>query len=269
MRLIHIVVASITLFDIARISIAQQAVASDMKTAAIEIRQLMQAVDWKDLTVAVAHWRKDLTLAQRKELIIQLVAWLPREGELKLTVPNDVWLTAREDVRKVTAQTLLAHRDAERIRQDLLQENGRAAWAIEELLYCELPVCGGVNSENTPDHVAQVAQFVIQAMQAPPVDESAAVGDRVRWAGDFYASQTLLRHLASDVSPQVRAAVARNPNTHPKILDALAKDTDPEVRQAAVPRSFSAGTIESILGVGWFQQAREAATKEASLPQKK
>lgn len=176
-----------------------------------ESEAVFAAQNTKELALRAAHLRNDLSDSQQRELIVLL---LRRIGSLK-KCPFDPSTDKVDTTDK---------------RHDLATETGRAAWALEQLLPCRLPVFDG--DPANCDRLAKASyQRVIETLTLPA--EMLPMNERVTVAASANAAKDVLSRLAKDPEIPVRRAVAENPRTTARALLPLWHDPDPGVSAAA------------------------------------
>jgi hypothetical protein len=112
-----------------------------------------------------AQWRATQPEAARKKLLVLLLHQLSSSRELPLENYADMFVPSR-----VEAGKMAFHGHGLLIDQDVFLENGRAAWAIEELLGCKLPAFSLATARDAKKRDQQVREsndVVIQAMCLP------------------------------------------------------------------------------------------------------
>lgn len=197
--------------------------------------RLFRAETLDELSRQPELWRSELSPEQRKFLVIALIPHLWSQQSLGLELPEGTVIETRYDWSKgIPSEVQRAER---RLRHDVSMSAGRAAWAIEELLLCSLPVVIWAGSDDAARStaIARACQGIVAAMEMPLVDgtERAPVEQRLAAARSEKSRPRLLAELAKDRSPDVRAAVAANRKTPYHTVTALLNDPEEVVRAAA------------------------------------
>lgn len=132
-----------------------------------EVVQFVTTTDYERLVQILERWKQDFPLAERKPLIILLLKKLPESRVIGLTNCDAIAINSRVRAGKMRFNQgwhLM-------IAQDLFLENGRCAWAVQQLLTCKLPhFTEEVNKDQTQldQHVREAYLTVIDAMAMPP-----------------------------------------------------------------------------------------------------
>jgi len=184
---------------------------------------LMRAKDYASLTNLVESWKANLTETAKASLEdVLFLEDLQRKGALSIggSVPQPP------------------------SGQDLSSVGGRAAWALEQLLGCQL---SPVRSDSTPEDIAEVRQEVARRLRV--VNEKLASRDKERWAEwvstlgdserlrlakDPKTDEHALAQLAKDENVEIRRGAAANPSTSVQSLRTLLDDPDAAVRTSAM-----------------------------------
>lgn len=107
------------------------------------VERLMTETNYKALVAVVHDWKKELASHEGPALVGSLLERLGSSRTLALATSNEK-------------------------RHDLRTERGRAAWALERYLGCELPVIDGVEDAKSVSRlVIQSHEAVIRAMSLP------------------------------------------------------------------------------------------------------
>jgi hypothetical protein len=113
---------------------------AEAKVGAAEMRAreavgtLLGTEDFEKLRLLPRRWR-DWPQEDQKKLIVELLKRLRSPRELRLVNYADMFVPSR-----VQAGKMAFHGHGLLLDQDVFLDNGRCAWAIEELLGCHLPV---------------------------------------------------------------------------------------------------------------------------------
>jgi hypothetical protein len=109
------------------------------------------------------QWSKSLSPEARKELIILLVMSVRSDKELAVVNYADMVVTSRVHSGKMAGSI-----PGLWLRQDVFILGGRCAWAIEQLLHCELPEFSEGLKEPELSYRSELSyRAVIRAMQLP------------------------------------------------------------------------------------------------------
>jgi hypothetical protein len=145
----------------------EDTVKTDQPAADVEgaVRAFMAERDFEKMRLLPKQWQQTLPEAARKNLVVLLLQKLSSSGDLALENYADMFVPSRVEAGKMTfaGHGLL-------IDQDVFLENGRAAWAIEQLLGCNLPPFILSTPKDAKKHEKQIQdsyKIVIQTMDLP------------------------------------------------------------------------------------------------------
>src|SRR5262249_52521389 len=122
--------------------------------------------DFQEMRKLPGRWKSDMEESAQKRLIVLLLRKLGSFKELKLENYTDMFVPSR-----VTAKKMAFHGHGYKITQDVFLENGRCAWAIEQLLNCELPEFSeslGSDEKRREQSIQASWERVVEAMALPP-----------------------------------------------------------------------------------------------------
>lgn len=197
----------------------------------------MRATDHQKMSELPDIWRGRLSELGQKKLIVLLL------GNLRSTKPAP--LRDYEELVRLSRSKF----GATPIGHVLVIEAGRCAWALEEMVYCQ--VRGLVLDEeskqaykrnHSDEEIEQLLQAahrryyekVIEAMATPVNVNTISAEERLRLARSDDTRQRLLSKLANDSDARVRKAVAENRRTALDVLWRMAEtDPDGDVKAAA------------------------------------
>ncbi len=127
-----------------------------------EVEKLSRETDYQKLTKMVKEW-KGQPRAVRTSLIFHLSERLKSTKELKLENYADMFVISR-----ILNGRMDFHGHGEALKQDVFLENGRCAWALENLLGIQLPP---FEEKMKADDLQKARQEsclrIIAAMEAP------------------------------------------------------------------------------------------------------
>jgi hypothetical protein len=127
------------------------------------VRHLRQVHDYATLKKLAKEWRDDSDEV-RIMMVVELLKRLDSRSALKLTnYRNLVLPRAGFGLSKYDSKS-----DEDLILQDIVQENGRCAWAMQEILSCDLPVFhAGMTKLQRAASIEETYWRVLQAMGIP------------------------------------------------------------------------------------------------------
>lgn len=132
------------------------------QVASEEVDLLIRTSDFQQLRKKVNAWKKQDKVMQ-KHLISQLASRLDSTKPLKLENYADLIVWSRLQGGKMKF-----HGHGYVLKQDVFLENGRCAWAIEELLKIELPTfTENMAAKELTRTVREAHLVIIEAMNVP------------------------------------------------------------------------------------------------------
>ncbi|MBX9659360.1 MAG: hypothetical protein K2X00_12395 [Nitrospiraceae bacterium] len=194
---------------------------------------------YPELVNLVKEWRTELSEEMQKRILIALLQKLGSARPLNLREKDRIFVLSEQD--SIAGNALPPDSAAGKIvvRHDILTEGGRAAWAIEKLLPCELPrVLSEMDDARRNALKEQAYALVISAMWIPDETAVAEAGDirerlQLKLAIGRYTDRSVLSKLSKSRYVPVRTAVAANPRTLRVVLGQMLDDPSPQVRAAA------------------------------------
>lgn len=201
-----------------------------------EVQTLFTTTDYEKLPPVIARWKEQLPPAERKQLLPALLRHVGSTKKLSLKDPERIIVSATRKPGKVEGKDQVV------VRQDVFTEGGRAAWAVEQLLDCQLPVIPANAEDKTKERLSREAyEKVVEAMMLPLALLDAK--QRAAFAASPQADKDTLDRLAHDTDVLVRRAVASNPRTRRNTIDRMRNDSDVQVKNAARENFYSSRTV--------------------------
>jgi hypothetical protein len=191
-----------------------------------EVRALMAAGAYAELPPRVVRWKVRLSAAERKRVLVLLLRRLGSARRLRLADTAKVVVAPRGRGPAPPAEGRAV------LPQDVGTEGGRAAWAVEQLLGCELPFLPPDAEGAARARLVEAAYTrVFEAMLLPlPLLDAPS---RAALAASPATDPDVLVKLATDPDATVRRAVAANLRLPRPVVYKMRDDPDEEVRRAA------------------------------------
>ncbi|MBX9659357.1 MAG: hypothetical protein K2X00_12380 [Nitrospiraceae bacterium] len=188
----------------------------------------------------VGKWKRDLPDVEQKLQILALLRRFDSVTALALDEKEKIYILSDGERNSSTATLPDAALGKYLVSHDPLTEGGRAAWAVEKLLSCRLPVVrAGMGEEMRKMLREQAYEDVIGAMWLPDVtvlsggEENLVERLQLKFARNNNTDVGALLILSESKFAPVRKAVAQHPRTPSGTLGRLLRDPDPQVRAAA------------------------------------
>jgi hypothetical protein len=117
-----------------RSSPAQERAPAAPVNAKAEVDSFLETADYDKWRQRIARWSNDMSVNDRKQIIVELSSRLMNTREFRLINYADMFVPSRAASGRMK---FAGH--GEMLYQDVFLENGRCAWAIEQMLNCVLP----------------------------------------------------------------------------------------------------------------------------------
>ena len=143
----------------------QEAAKVALFDAKSEVDRFITTVDFRMMKQEVSRWSQGATADDRKRLVLELAARLTNPREIGLTGYADTGVYSRLATRKMRP-----HGHGTIMLQDIFLENGRCAWAIEQIIGCrlrEFSVEVGASEAKLAAAVRTSLLRIIAAMEIP------------------------------------------------------------------------------------------------------
>jgi hypothetical protein len=138
---------------------------SDMFDPRTEVEKFVNMVDYPKIRAYPKRWIGEFAPDQRKQILLELLHRLQNTREGRINNYGDMFVWSR-----VKAGKMEFPGHGLKLEQDILLENGRCAWAIEEIVGCHLPtftVEVAHDPKKLEENVRQSFFKVIEAMDMP------------------------------------------------------------------------------------------------------
>jgi len=124
-------------------------------------------------------------------------------------------------------------------------EGGRSAWALEQLLHCELPVSGAMSEVDRKKYLYSVYDAMLDAMDMPfdPDLATLTVGARLKLACAADTPIYVFEKLTQDANGDVKLALVENRQVPLVILSRMRGDSDQRVA-AAVDKKANVAAVQ-------------------------
>jgi hypothetical protein len=163
----------VCLIVVHRSSLAQEQTPATPAVAKAEVDGFIETNDYQRMKQRIAHWSKDMTSGDRKKIIVELSSRLMNTREIELTNYADMFVPSRSSSGRMEFS---GH--GEMVLQDVFLENGRCAWAIEQMLKCRLTTFS-VELNEKPEKLAEsVRKSLLKVIDAMALPEKAKVENR-------------------------------------------------------------------------------------------
>ena len=145
----------------------QQKGARDHIKSKAEVGKFLGTLDFEAMIRFPGDWSSRVQPADRKQILIELSSRLNSKQEIGLDNYADLIIWSRVDSGK-----MIYPGHGTKFRQDVFLENGRCAWAIEQMLNCRLPDFS-VKLNEKPDQLAEaVRESLLKVIESMAMPES-------------------------------------------------------------------------------------------------
>jgi hypothetical protein len=154
--------------------LAQGEIPTTTVDAKVEVDKFLGTSDYRQMKQYPIRWSDEMSAEDRKQIVIELSSRLISIREVSLTNYADTFVYSRLQSGDVHSRLqpgkMRFPGHGRGLWQDVFLENGRCAWAIEQMLHCRLPtftVEVAHDPKKLEENVRQSFFKVIEAMDMP------------------------------------------------------------------------------------------------------